>query len=111
MTTKSKKIIFLAPPVTTRYVTYQNVNADVNLRKDVTDHYFKLVSELIDTNNKFSDFKDYKYIFQEKKGYKIIYNILKLYTKKYNINWYDLRSQNNRTLKHIHKKIHSLIKE
>jgi len=79
-----QKLIFLPPPFTSTYFTYQNVNADPKLRKDVTDHFFDLI-------NKGNILKKYKKILSTREGYELIYKILRRFTKKYDFNWYDLR--------------------
>jgi len=89
--------------------TYPDVNSDKNLRKNVTDHYYDMMDDLLQQNKLFKSIKKHKPLFNTKKGYKLIYNILRFYTKKYNINWYDLRSQNKETLEYLAFKLNSVL--
>lgn len=104
------KLIFLPPPFTSTYFTYQNVNADPKLRKNVTDFYFDLVPKLILSDNRFKTIKKHTKFIDSRQGYEIIYKILKRYTKKYDINWYDLRSQNEDTLDYLANKLSKVLK-
>ena len=103
------KLIFLPPPFTSSYFTYQNVNVDPNLRKNVTDHYFDLLPELLNNDNRFKPLKKHKNLFTDKKGYELVYKVLKRYTRKYDINWYDLRTQNEDTLDYLSKKLKAVL--
>lgn len=87
-----QKLIFLPPPFTQTYFSYQNVNADPKLRKNVTDYFFDLIYDLIKNDKRFLKFKNHKKILINRKGYEIIYKILNHFTKKYDLNWYDLRN-------------------
>ena len=105
--------IFLPPPLTSTYFTYQNVNADPKLRKSVTDHFFYLINQINKekTTNKILSFnKKQKQILSTDKGYELIYQILRRYTKKYNFNWYDLRSIEDDILYYINIKVNRIIK-
>lgn len=104
------KLIFLPPPFTSSYFTYQNVNADPKLRKMITDHYFDLITTLIKNDNRFKSIKKHIKFIDSRQGYEIIYKILKRYTSKYDINWYDLRSQNEDTLDYLALKLSKVLK-
>lgn len=99
-------MIFIPPP-NKKMIVYENINADTKLRKTITDHYFDLMPELINTDSRFKKLKSKKHrdFFDTRESYKLIYNILRYYTKKYNINWYDLRSQNDDTLDYLSTKL------
>lgn len=103
------KMIFLPPPFTSTYFTYQNVNADPKLRKNVTDHYFDILPDLVSNDNRFKLFKKNLKMLKTRKGYELIYKILNHYTKKYDINWYDLRSQNLDTLDYLYLKLKNVL--
>lgn len=100
-----QKLIFLPPPFTSTFFNYQNVNADPKLRKDVTDHFFDKINftktSLITKNKK---------LLSSRQGYEIIYKILRRFTKKYDLNWYDLRSIENDTLDYIYQKLNKILK-
>ena len=104
------KYIFLPPPFTSTFFKYQNVNVDPNLRKNVTDHYFDLMNSLLQNDNRFKSLKKHSKFLSSKQGYEIIYKVLKRYTKKYDINWYDLRSQNENTLDYLSDKLIKVLK-
>lgn len=101
-----QKLIFLPPPFTSTYFTYQNVNADPKLRKDVTDHFF----DLINKGDKIENLKKYKKYLSTREGYELIYKILRRFTKKYDFNWYDLRSIENDTMDYLISKIPKVLK-
>ena len=101
-----QKLIFLPPPFTSTYFTYQNVNADPKLRKDVTDHFF----DLINKGDKIENLKKYKKYLSTPDGYELIYKILRRFTKKYDFNWYDLRSIENDTMDYLISKIPKVLK-
>lgn len=104
------KYIFLPPPFTSTFFTYQNVNVDPNLRKNVTDYYFDLMDSLLKNDKRFKLLKKHSKFLSSKQGYEIIYKVLKRYTKKYDINWYDLRSQNENTLDYLSDKLIKVLK-
>lgn len=99
------RMIFLPPPLSRFPLTYQNVNADPQLRKNVTDHYFDLLPQLVKEDNRFKKLKKHLKMLQTRKGYDLVYKILRRYTRKYDINWYDLRSQNQDTLDYLSRKM------
>ena len=103
------KLIFLPPPFTSSYFTYQNINVDPNLRKNVTDHYFDLMPQLIKSDKRFNKLNKHKKLLTDQKGYELVYKVLKRYTRKYDINWYDLRSQNDDTLDYLSKKLKAVL--
>ncbi|ADO67521.1 hypothetical protein crov487 [Cafeteria roenbergensis virus] len=95
------KLIFLPPPFTSTYYTYQDVNADPTLRKKVTDHFFDLINKNKTKNTNFLSSRD---------GYELVYKILRRFTKKYDLNWYDLRNMENTTMEYINIKINKILK-
>ena len=101
---KKQQLIFIPPP-NKKMIVYENINADKKLRKTMTDHFFDLIPELIDNDKRFKKLKSKKYkeFFNTRESYKLIYNILRYYAKKYDINWYDLRSKshNDDTLNYL----------
>jgi len=103
------KLIFLPPPFTSSYFTYQNVNADPKLRKNVTDHFFDLMTYLTKNDKRFTNFKNKIKFLNSREGYEIIYKILNHYTKKYDLNWYDLRPHQENTLDYLSKKLNKVL--
>ncbi len=79
------------PPLINSVYEYQNVNKDVNLRKDVTEFFHRKVLKWIEEYPEFSHLKSKKNYLQSNEGKMHIYNLLRHYIKKSGINWYDLR--------------------
>ena len=102
--------IFLPPPFTSSYITYQDVNADPKLRKSVTDHFHEKVLESLKNDDRFKKLSSKKKLLESDNGYWTIYKVLKHYTKKYNLNWYDLRPTEYITLGYIAKKLPLVLK-
>ena len=81
------------PPLIDHIVEYQNVNKDVNLRKNVTKFFHEKVIKWI-SDSEYKDFTKYKSKLEFLKstdGQMHIYNMLRHFIKKSGINWYDLR--------------------
>jgi hypothetical protein len=76
---------------------YQNINIDKNLRKLVTDFFYK---KIIKWKN--------LYKCQIKIQYNDVYNILKKFIKNANINWYDLKDNYYIVKKYLLKKLFSI---
>lgn len=79
-----------APPYILSYYKYQNVNADKNLQKMVTEKFLDKVIYWIKNDKQYKKYKKLYKNFHSDKGYRIIYNLLRLFIKKTNANWYDL---------------------
>jgi hypothetical protein len=79
------------PPLIDSVYEYQNVNKDINLRKDVTDFFHRKVLKWIEEYPEFSHLKSQKFYLQSDEGKMHIYNLLRHFIKKSGINWYDLR--------------------
>jgi hypothetical protein len=82
---------FIPPPIIESTFTYQDVNKDPNLRKLITDFFYKKTIKWVSTYNDFKHIKKSLNILKSKEGYDIIYNLLKVYVKQNNLNWYDLK--------------------
>ena len=83
------KTIFIPPPIINTTYEYINVNKDPHLREDVTNYFYdKLQYKFKNSSSKSSTLK-------------IIYYILKRYIKKYNLNWWDLRSNSSEVSDYI----------
>lgn len=79
------------PPLIDSVYEYQNVNKDVNLRKDVTEFFHRKVLKWIEEYPEFARLKSKKVYLQSDEGKMHIYNLLRHFIKKSGINWYDLR--------------------
>ena len=85
------KKYFPPPPIIGTYYEYIDVNKDKNLRKSVTDFFFKKVNKWISTYSDFKHLKQYSKKMNSDKGYMLVYNMIRKFTKDYNINWFDLK--------------------
>lgn len=79
------------PPVYESVYEYQNVNADLHLRKEVTQFFHKKVIKWIKNYPEFSHHKSKLGLLESVDGQMCIYNLLRKFVKKSGINWYDLR--------------------
>lgn len=79
------------PPLIDSVYEYQDVNKDVNLRKDVTEFFHRKVLKWIDEYSEFAHLKPQKHYLESDEGKMHIYNLLRHFIKKSGINWYDLR--------------------
>ena len=79
------------PPVIESVFEYQNVNADLHLRKEVTEFFHKKVIKWINNYPEFSKHKSKLTSINSIDGQMHIYNLLRKFIKKSGINWYDLR--------------------
>lgn len=79
------------PPVPGGVYQYQNVNKDINLRKDVTNFFHKKIIKWINTYSEFEKHKTDLSFIQSIEGKMYIYNLLRKFIKNSGINWYDLR--------------------
>ncbi len=83
------------PPLIESVTEYQNVNKDINLRKDVTKFFHeKVIKWVSDTEGEYAEFKQFKpklTFLKSTDGQMHIYNLLRHFVKKSGINWYDLR--------------------
>ena len=90
------------PPVTPAVYEYQNVNKDVNLRKNVTQFFHHKVLKWMKTESKLKS-KSLNSI----DGQMYIYHLLKLFIRKSRINWYDLRDNYSLIKEYLIKKLSS----
>jgi len=79
------------PPIHESVFEYQNINTDLNLRKDVTNFFHKKVIKWITNYPEFSHHKNNLTFLESIDGKMHIYNLLRKFIKKSGINWYDLR--------------------
>ena len=85
------KNYFVPPPIISTLREGVDINKDPQLRKVVTNFYYK---KIIKWMSKYEDFKHTKKNLKKMKskdGYKITYNLLRKYVKNNNVNWYNLR--------------------
>lgn len=85
------KRYWVPPPIIESVVEYQDVNKDVNLRKDVSDYFYNKVIKWVNTDSDFIELKNKLDFLKSNDGYIKIYNILRKFVKKTEMNWYDLR--------------------
>ena len=79
------------PPMHETVFEYQNINTDVNLRKNVTIFFYEKVIKWIKNYPEFSHYKSKLDFLESTDGKMHIYNLLRKFIKKSGINWYDLR--------------------
>lgn len=79
------------PPLIDSMYEYQNVNKDINLRKDVTEFFHQKVLKWINESSEFSHLKSKRAYLESYEGKMHIYNLLRYFIKRSGINWYDLR--------------------
>jgi hypothetical protein len=79
------------PPLIDSVYEYQNVNSDVNLRKDVTEFFHKKIIKWISEYPEFAHLKSKKKWLETNDGKMHVYHLLRHFIKKSKINWYDLR--------------------
>jgi hypothetical protein len=90
-------------------VEYQNVNVDLNLRKDVTDFFHKKVIKWINNYPEFAQYKSKLSSLKTIDGQLYIYNLLRKFIKKSGINWYDLRDNYSIVKQYINVKLYYFI--
>jgi hypothetical protein len=93
-----------APPIDSTY-QYQNINKDINLRKNVTNFFHKKVLKWIEKYHEFAHLKSQESYLKSDKGKQQIYTLLRHFIKKSGINWYDLRDNNNIIKEYLNKKL------
>jgi hypothetical protein len=93
------------PPLIDSVYEYQNINKDVNLRKDVTDFFYRKVLKWIEEYPEFTHLKSQKMYLQSNEGIMHIYNLLRHFIKKSGINWYDLRDNYTVIKEYLSKKL------
>ena len=86
------------PTILPYVIQYQNVNADSNLRTDVTKFFNKKVIKHITENSDLNHLKKELEFLKSSDGWKFIYKLLRRFVKNSQINWYDLRD-NYRTVR------------
>jgi len=83
---------FIPPPLSPSPFTYQSVNNDKKLQKDVTEYYYNNLFDWIETDRLFKPLKKERKFLETKDGLKLVYKVLKHLVKKNKSNWFDLRS-------------------
>ncbi len=102
---KFKKYYPVPPPQPSVYL-YQNVNHDVNLRKNVTEFFHTKVLKWINMSYPgFTEHKSKLKMLDSTDGKMIIYNLLRDFIKKSGINWYDLRDNYSLIKEYLSKKL------
>ena len=94
---------FVPPPIINELEKKVNLNKDKELRKKVTDFFYRKTKKWIEND---SDFKEAKKNLKEIKsdeGYDIIYQLIRKYVKKHNVNWFDLRKYHYSSVKKYFK--------
>lgn len=93
------------PPLIDSVFEYQDINNDVNLRKDVTEFFHKKILKWIDEYPEFTHLKSQKKYLQTNEGKMQIYNLLRHFIKKSAINWYDLRDNYSLIKQYLSQKL------
>lgn len=93
------------PPIINSVYEYQNVNTDVNLRKDVTNFFHKKIIKWIQSYPDFAEHKDKLEFIKSTDGKMHIYHLLRKFIHKTGINWYDLRDNYSVVKKYLNMKI------
>ena len=93
------------PPLIDHVVEYQNVNKDINLRKDVTKFFHEKVIKWINEYDEFKIHKSKLAFLKTTDGQIYIYNLLRKFVKKSGINWYDLRDNYEELREYISRKL------
>ena len=86
---------FVPPPIIGTYYEYIDVNKDKELRKSITNFFYKKINKWISSYPDFTHLKSYSAKFKTKQGYNLVYNIIRKFTKENNINWFDLKDYYN----------------
>jgi hypothetical protein len=93
------------PPLIDHVVEYQNINKDINLRKDVTKFFHEKVIKWINEYDEFKIHKSKLSFLKTTDGQMYIYNLLRHFVKKSGINWYDLRDNYSILKEYLSKKL------
>lgn len=93
------------PPLIDHIVEYQNVNKDINLRKDVTKFFHEKILKWINEYEEFNIHKSKLSFLKSTDGQIYIYNLLRHFVKKSGINWYDLRDNYKIIKEYLNKKL------
>jgi hypothetical protein len=93
------------PPLIDHVVEYQNINKDINLRKDVTKFFHDKVIKWINEYDEFKIHKSKLSFLKTTDGQMYIYNLLRHFVKKSGINWYDLRDNYSIIKEYLSKKL------
>jgi hypothetical protein len=83
---------FLPPANINSNLYYQDINKDKELRLQMTHFYLQKTIKWVNNYNEFKFAKKLLSKLKKEFGYKLIYNILRQFIKKYNYNWYDLKT-------------------
>lgn len=95
------------PPLIDHVDEYQDINKDINLRKNVTKFFHEKVIKWI-SESEYKEFTKYKSkldFFKSTDGQMHIYNLLRHFVKKSGINWYDLRDNYTIIKEYLSKKL------
>lgn len=84
---------------------YQNINTDLNLRKDVTNFFQRKIIKWIKNYPEFSQHKSKLNFLESVDGQMHIYNLLRKFIKKSGINWYDLRDNYSIIKEYLNEKL------
>ena len=93
------------PPIERSDYLYQNVNKDLNLRKDVTNFFHRKILKWINEYPEFKHLKTKKSFLESTDGKMHVYRLLRVFVKKANINWYDLRDNYSIVKEYLSQKL------
>lgn len=85
--------VWPVPIINNSVYEYQNINKDVNLRKDVTEYYHNELTKWASTDRKYSYLDKFIHSRNEIDNKMKVYHLLRKLVKKTSLNWYDLRDR------------------
>ena len=80
-------------------INYLNINKNPQLRKDVTEFFQEKILKWIKHDSDFKKYKNKINLIDSEEGSKLVYSLIRSFVKKYNYNWYDLRTKKYYSIK------------
>jgi hypothetical protein len=100
------KKYYPVPPMYESVYEYQDINRDVNMRKQITLFYHEKLLEWIDNNQSFHFLRKNKKQIENNQF--LIYKLLRKFVKKSGVNWYDLRDNYSLIKEYLYKTFKNL---
>ena len=85
--------VWPVPIINNSVYEYQNINKDVNLRKDVTEYFYNELTKWASTDRKYSYLDNFTHSKNDIDNKMKVYHLLRKLVKKTSLNWYDLRDR------------------
>ena len=95
---------FVPPPIIPTLREKIDINKDKDLRKQVTDFFYRKSKKWMEDDNDFKKTKKNLSLIKSNEGYNIIYQLIRKFVKKYKVNWYDIRKYHYSLIKKYLKK-------